>query len=240
MFRSKTVILATMFLATLVSTAPLAGALERVREGIYRYDSATPDDLLTLSENPDVRVLIVDDERPKVLTEAHLTLARDWVRSGGVLWAVADGLESAVTKRLAPFEVRDFDYRRPTDGKRGGDLILRGVSSRLKLGDGPLMRGVDRLYVFPRRAFGGTADARPMVEMTDTRGRHGLVMASVEVGDGLLVLDGTARDEHFLFGKLAGFDEDHPNALERDGEWNSYDWDAVLENASRHAFRSRF
>lgn len=231
---SRASTLVSILVAILVSTAPRTGAFERVSDGVYRYDSSAPDMLLDLPRNTEVRVLIVDDERPKVLTEAHLALVRDWVRSGGVLWAVDDGLESALAKRLAPFEVRKFEYRRPADDKRGGDLILRGVSPRLKLGEGPLMNGVNQLYLFPRRAFDGTPNAQPMVEMTDTRGQHGLVMASVEVGNGYLVLDGTARDERFLFGKLEGFDEDHPNALERDGEWNAYDWETLLENAAHH------
>ncbi len=81
--------------------------------------------------------------------------------------------------------------------------------------------------------------AQSLVEMTDDQGNHGLVLAAVPVGRGWVVLDGTARSRRRLpFGRLPGFDPDHPNALKSDGVWRSYDWPKLLANAKEGATES--
>jgi hypothetical protein len=114
------------------------------------------------------------------------------------------------------------------------ELVVRGASERLRIHDHPLTEGVEQLYVFPRYRFDGTLHAQPILEMTDTRGNHGIVIAAVPIDQGLVVLDGTARRERTFFGRLPEFDASNPNAV-RDGEgWNSYDWSRLVDNARRH------
>ena len=74
-------------------------------------------------------------------------------------------------------------------------------------------------------------------ELVDTeQGNHGLVLVAVPIGRGLVVLDETARSRRRLpFGRLPGFDPDHPNALKQDGVWRNYDWPELLTNAKERA-----
>jgi hypothetical protein len=221
--------------ALLTLFAGSASALEKMAEGVFRLDFDRIDDLLMLPRHPDVAVLIVEDSAPRAVSDAHIKVVRQWVESGGVVWVAGDGLESAVAGNLAPFQMSRFDYVKASTGKRGGELVVRGVSPRLRIADHALTVGVDQLYLFARHKFDGTQRAEPLVEMTDTEGNHGLVLAAVPIGHGYLVLDGTARKNRMLFGRLPGFDPKHPNRLKQDSGWNGYDWDRLQANALEHA-----
>ncbi len=234
--RGRAAALSAVIVALAVTSA---FSLDRVRDGFFRLDFDRVDDLLTLPQDTDVRVLEIRSKEPKRISDAHIKLLREWVESGGVVWAVEDGLESTLVRNLARFRVERFNYRKTGTGKRGGELIVRGVSERLVIGDHALTEGVAQLYLFPRYKFDGTMGAAHLVEMTDTRGNHGLVIAAIRVGKGLLLLDGTAREKRLLFGRIGGFDEDRPNSVEHDGRWNSYDWPKLLDNAVRFASEAR-
>jgi hypothetical protein len=117
--------------------------------------------------------------------------------------------------------------------------VVRGESPRLVIHDLPLTRDVQQLYLFPRHRMNGTKDVLPIVEMTDEQGNQGLVLAAVSLGRGLVVLDGTARSRRRLpFGRLPGFNPDHPNSLKQDGVWRSYDWPRLLANAKERGAES--
>jgi hypothetical protein len=220
----------------LVAGLAAAAGLTAVEPGVYRVGFDDVDELLGLSQRSDVYVLIVEDKEPKRVSEAHVARVRDWVVRGGVLWAADDGLESLFVVKLASPIVRRFDYKKAGTGKRGGELVVRGESLRMVIHDLPLTTDIEQLYLFPHRRFNGTEGAQPLVEMTDEEGNHGLVLAAVPLGRGLVVLDGTARSRRRLpFGRLPGFDPDHPNALKQDGVWRNYDWPKLLANAKRRA-----
>jgi hypothetical protein len=87
--------------------------------------------------------------------------------------------------------------------------------------------------VFPRRSFDGTRNALPILEMTDSKGYHGLVIAALPIGKGLLVLDGTSRQQRRYFHRIPDFSGKHPNAVKQGKSWNSYDWAKLMENAKR-------
>ena len=225
-----------VLLAASVASVATAGGLILVEPGVYRVDFADVDAVLGLGQRSDVRLLVVEDSEPKRVSDAHVTMVRDWVTKGGVLWAAEDGLKSVFVAKLARPEVRRFDYKKTGTGKRGGELVVRGESSRLVIHDLPLARDVRQLYLYPKYRFDGTPDTQPLVEMTDEQGNHGLVLALVPVGRGLVVLDGTARSRRKLpFGRLPGFDPDHPNAVRQEGVWRSYDWPKLLGNARERA-----
>lgn len=204
--------------------------LVQVDQGVYALPANNPDGTLALSGRQDVRVLVMGDVDPKSFSEVHIRSVADWVRSGGVLWIQGRDVESGLYNLVVPVKVEEFEYHKAPSGVRGGELIVRGSSPRLVIHDTPLTRGVQQLYIHPRWSFNGTANARPVVEMTDAEGRHGVVIAMVPLGQGYIVLDGTAREGRF-FDRLEGFDPDHPNAVKVGGEWNSYDWNRLIANA---------
>ena len=105
----------------------------------------------------------------------------------------------------------------------------------MTIADHALTEGVSELYLFAQTKFDGTERAEPLVQMGDTAGNSGWVLVAVKVGRGFMILDGTARKKHWLFHRLKGFDEAHPNSLEQDSGWNSYDWDKLRVNAQEHA-----
>jgi len=210
-------------------------AFEVIDPGIYRIDWKTIDDLLTIGNRDDLDVLVLEDNETKNISDAHMKVLRQWVESGGVLWVAGDGLESSLAQTVAPFRFEAFDFVRSSSGQRGGELIVKGVSSRMTIADHALTAGVSRLYLFARSKFDGTAQAEPLVQMGDTAGNSGWVLAAVPVGRGYMVLDGTARKGHGLFRRLKGFDKEHPNSLKQDSGRNSYDWDKLRVNARDHA-----
>lgn len=212
-----------------------AAAFDRIEKGIFRIDAAHADDLLTLTPGSDVNILVLVEKIPGELSDSHLNLTRKWVEAGGILWIADDGLYSALGQRVAPYKVEDYKYKKTSTGDQGGELVVRDASARLQIGNHPLMEGVTQVFVFPRYKFDGTLNAASLIEMTDTRGKHGLILAAIPIGKGYLVLDGTAREEHYLFGRVKGFDDEHPNSQQQGKEWNSYDWPMILENAKRMA-----
>jgi hypothetical protein len=202
-------------------------------EGVYVLDPAGVDALLSLEDYPDLRVLVLTGEAPATLSDAHLEFVRQWVSQGGVAWIEGPFLESTALNRIVPsVRVDEYEYHKAATGDRGGELIVRDAIDRLEIADHPLTEGIDRLYIHPAYRFDGTMSATPIVSMTDIEGNHGIVIAAVDVGDGLVILDGTARQDR-VFGGMAGFDADHPNAVRQGGSWNSYDWERLLENARR-------
>ncbi|HEX5042485.1 MAG TPA: hypothetical protein VFV75_06240 [Candidatus Polarisedimenticolaceae bacterium] len=203
--------------------------------GVRRLDFNRIDDLLVLPDNPRAGVLLVEDNDPDRVSDVHLQRLRRWVADGGVLWAAGDGLQSALVRQLADVQDEDYTYQKTSTENRGGELVVRGASPQLVIEDHPLTKGVRELYLFPRRKFDGTRDAQPLVRMTGANGESGTVIAAVPLGEGYVVLDGTARDERLLFGRLPEFDQNHPNAVKLESGWTNYDWDRMLENASRNA-----
>jgi hypothetical protein len=224
-------------LLAMFGTSP-SSAFEEIQPGIYRSDWKMIDDLLAIGDNVDLDVLILEDSKTKSISDAHMSTLRRWVESGGVLWVAGDGLESSLAQAVAPFQSRSFDFVRSSSGKRGGELIVKGLSPRMTIADHALTAGVNQLYFFARSKFDGTEQAEPLVKMGDSAGNSGWVLIAVPVGRGLMILDGTARKERWLFGKLKGFDEAHPNSLEQDSGWNSYDWEKLLENVREHAHQA--
>lgn len=218
-----------------LSGVSLASALEQIQPGIYRSNWKAIDDLLTIDDHVDLSILVLEDNKTKHVSDAHMSTLRRWVQSGGILWVAGDGLESSLAQAVAPFRTSSFDFVRSTSGKRGGELIVRGLSPRMTISDHALTVDVKQLYLFARSKFDGTAEAQPLVEMGDTEGHSGWVLAAVPVGRGLLILDGTARKERWLFGKLKGFNQKHPNSLKQDSGWNSYDWEKLQQNARDEA-----
>ncbi|HEY3174440.1 MAG TPA: hypothetical protein VGK94_01630 [Candidatus Polarisedimenticolia bacterium] len=212
-----------------------SAAFEKIDSGIYRLDPRTIDDLLSIRSHADLNVLVLEDKDTKDISDSHMKLLRQWVESGGVLWVAGEGLESSLAQTVAPFRSESFDFVRSSSGKRGGELIVKGLSPRMTISDHALAAGVNQLYLFARSKFDGTERAEPLVQMGDTAGNSGWVLAAVPVGRGFMILDGTARKEHWLFRRLKGFDEAHPNSFKQGSGWNSYDWNMLRVNARDHA-----
>ena len=208
-----------------------ASAFEEIDTGIYRIDWKTIDDLLTIGNRSDLNVLVLEDNKSKSISDAHMKVLRGWVESGGVLWVAGDGLESSLAQTVAPFRSASFDFVRSSSGNRGGELIVKGLSPRMTIADHAFTAGVSQLYLFAQSKFDGTDRAVPLVQMGDTAGNSGWVLVAVPVGRGFMILDGTARKGNFLFRRLKGFNADHPNSLKQDAGWNSYDWDKLRVNA---------
>jgi hypothetical protein len=218
------------------AAAPARG-FERLDYGVYRVDFNQIDDLLQLDSISVVRVLVVEQQDPKTSSGSLTAITRKWVEAGGVLWAAGDGLNSVLVQQIARFNSADFTFKKAGSNKAGGELVVRGASPRLVIHDHALTANVDQLYLFPVHRFDGTTGAESLVEMTDSKGNQGIVLAAVRVGSGLVVLDGTAHSKggNFLFGGMPGFDSAHPNSVKQDGTWNNYDWPRVMENARGHA-----
>ncbi|MSS72516.1 MAG: hypothetical protein EXS64_13635 [Candidatus Latescibacteria bacterium] len=210
-------------------------ALGQVVEGAYRLPSDQIDQLLSLDGLPGLRVLIIDEDAPEKFSDAHSQSVKAWVERGGVVWAEGKGVETSLLSQIAPIVVKNYDYHKSGTGEKGGELVVRGGAPHLVISDHPLTEGVERLYVFPRRTFSGTRNALPILEMTDSKGNQGLVIASLSIGRGLVILDGTSRKQRRMFHKIPDFDGDHPNAVKQDGSWNSYDWPRLFENAKKAA-----
>jgi len=221
--------------AILLLWVPSAAGFQEIDSGVYRFDSKAVDDLLNISSRTDLNVLVLEDEHSKSISDAHMKVLRQWVESGGVLWVAGDGLESALAQTVAPFRIEGFDFVRSSSGNRGGELIVKGLSPRMTIADHVLTAGVNRLYLFAQTKFDGTERAEPLVTMGDTSGNSGWVIAAVPIGQGFMVLDGTARKEPWLFGRLQGFDKDHLNSLKQGSGWNNYDWNTLRLNARDHA-----
>ncbi len=215
-----------------------ASAFDEIRPGVYRSDWRSIDDLLTIGDQAELSVLVLEDKKTKKVSDAHMTVLRQWVVSGGILWVAGDGLESSLAQAVAQFRTESFDFVRSTSGKRGGELIVKGLSPRMTIVEGPFTEDVTQLYLFARSKFDGTAHAEPLVKMGDGEGNSGWVLAAVPIGRGFVILDGTARKGHRFFRRLKGFDEDHPNSLEQDSGWNSYDWETLQDNVRDLARRS--
>jgi hypothetical protein len=208
-----------------------SSALEEIDAGIYRIDWKQIDDLLTISSRTDLNVLVLESDKTNDISDAHMKVFREWVESGGVLWVAGDGLENSLAQTVAPFRSESFNFVRSESGHRGGELIVKGLSPRMTIADHALTAGVNQLYLFAQRKFDGTERAVPLVQMGDSAGNSGWVLVAVPVGRGFMILDGTARKGNFLFGRLKGFNADHPNSLKQDAGWNSYDWDKLRVNA---------
>lgn len=238
-------VMVTLLVAGLFACIPAtfeaspSAAFERIESGIYRIDEKTTDGLLTLGDQADLNVLVLENEKvEKNISDAHKKLLRQWVESGGVLWVAGDGLENSLAQAVAPFRVEPFDFVKSSSGKRGGELIIKGLSPRMSITDHELTAGVSQLYLFARSKFDGTAQAEPLVKMGDTSGNSGWVLVAVPVGRGVMILDGTAREERWFFRRLKGFDADQPNCQEQDSGWNCYDWDKMRVNARDRAHRA--
>jgi hypothetical protein len=218
----------------MLGTAP-STAFEKIDPGIYRVDWKTIDDLLTIRSQADLNILVLEDNNTKNISDAHMKLLRQWVESGGFLWVAGDGLKSSLAQTVAPFRSEAFDFVRSSSGNRGGELIVKGLSPRMTIADHALTAGVSQLYLFARSRFDGTERADPLVQMGDSAGNSGWVLVAVPVGRGFMILDGTARKGHWLFRRLKGFNEDHPNSLKQESVRNSYDWERLRLNALDHA-----
>lgn len=217
-------------------TADAVLAMDMLSEGVYRVNFERVDELLELNATPGIRLLLLDGTKPKVVSDSHIKVLRNWVEAGGVLWVAGDGLDSVLAKNIAPYRVGRFGYKKASTDKRGGELVVKGVTPRLVIEDHAITDGVTQLYLFPRFRFDGTQNATPLVRMSDTQGSTGLVLAAVPLGKGLLVLDGTARKQRmYFFGRTPGLKEDHPNSVKQEGVWNSYDWEKLVSNARSYA-----
>ena len=232
----RRILISVLFVCVLAMLgASPSAAFEKIDPGIYRIDWKSIDDLLTIGSHDDLDVLVLEKNETKSISDAHMKLLRQWVESGGVLWVAGDGLESSLAQTVAPFRFEPFDFVRSSSGQRGGELIVKGLSSRMMIADHALTAGVSQLYLFARSKFDGTAQAEPLVQMGDSAGNSGWVLVAVRIGRGYMVLDGTARKGHGLFRRLKGFDKEHPNSLKQDSGWNSYDWETLRDNARDHA-----
>ena len=212
-----------------------AAAMTEVEEGVYLINGEAIDELLTIRDDANVDVLVLEDNKTKSISDAHMKTLRQWVESGGVLWVAGDGLENSLAHTVAPFRSEKFDFIRSSSGNRGGELIVKGLSPRMTISDHELTADVSQLYLFARSKFDGTERAEPLVQMGDSAGNSGWVLVAVPVGRGYMVLDGTARKGRWIFRKLKGFDKDHPNSLKQDSGWNSYDWGTLRVNARNRA-----
>jgi hypothetical protein len=223
----------------LVAAAAPARALIQVSDGVWAIDPKHIDDVLNIRDRGDVGVLIVADKEPQNFSAPHLKAVRDWVDAGGVLWIQGRGLESTIARDLAQPKVASFDYTKPTTGKKGGELITRDDSTVATFADHPFLEGVQKLYLFPAERFNDTPNATPLVQMKDSKGNNNVVLAAVPVGVGWVVLDGTLREDGVLpFSRVPGFNPRYPNATKQGGDWVSYDWDKIRDNARRVAVAS--
>ncbi|MGH9870832.1 MAG: hypothetical protein ACREAA_22065 [Candidatus Polarisedimenticolia bacterium] len=223
---------AGMLLALLILAYAPAMALDKLQDGIYAVNPDKPDELLSLNAEPDLRVLILEKIKPKTLSEAHSVALREWVESGGVLWVSGDAVETPLLALVSKgIMFGDFNYKKATTGKQGGELIVRGASDRLVIYDHPLTVGVDELFIQPVRKFDGSKDLMPLVEMTDMAGEKGIVLGAISVKRGYIVLDGTKTPQGMA--RSAGdFNRDKPHAVKMaDDTWNDYDWGKLMENA---------
>ena len=185
-----------------------------------------------MEATPDMKVLIFSESKNKTLSDAHAKSLRSWVEKGGVIWVHGDATASPLLKLVdKDIRVQDFPFKKPTTNKEGGELIQRGASDKLIIHDHPLAEGVNRLFVNPAHKFDGTKNIQPVVEMTDNNGSHGVVIATVPVGKGYIVLDGTrASGSPLMFWKRAS--KENPHAVKNaEGQWEDYDWDKLMENA---------
>jgi len=139
---------------------------------------------------------------------------------------------------LIPVTSDRFHFYKTTGDRNDGELIVKGALPQHVIHDHPLTEGVERLYLYPRWDFTGTAKLEPLVEMTNPAGERAVVLGAVPYGKGWIVLDGTARTQRrpwWPFGRARGFDEDHPNAIRLGERWNAYDWDRLQAAAVRQA-----
>ncbi len=207
-------------------------SLVEVDRGVYLLRSGSADALLSLGQRADVKVLRLGALDREHFSESHIARLRDWVNAGGTLWVEGRAADEQLLQPLLQVNVERFDFEKTATGDRGGELIVRNASPRIRIADDPLMTGVDQLYLYPRFRFDGTPNARPLVTMTDSGGNSGIVLAAVSLGQGTVVLDGTARESRFLFGRIPGFDPDHPNAVRKGDTWEAYDWPQLVRNAA--------
>jgi len=206
-------------------------------EGVERLEGRWSLDQL-VEDGVEASVLVVDSNLDsRDVSEVHLQKLREWIQAGGVLWVAGGGLESDFVQRLSRFDMDDFTFQKAATGRAGGELIVRGASPRMRIHDHPLTEGVDRLYLYPRYGFGAAEGIVPLVEMTDTDGEHGVVLAARPIGEGYVVLDGTVRETR-TFRRMPGFDPNHPNAELTDAGWRTYDWPMLFDNAVEVAQRS--
>jgi len=218
----------------LMSVAVPAFALEKVTDGVYALEPERMDDLLELETQPDLRVLLIGKTEPKATSEVHGAALRKWIESGGVAWVWGDAAESALIKKVdANIRASNFEFKKSTTGKKGGELVAKGMSDKMIIHDTPLTEGVNELYIHPAKRYDDTRGLVPVVEMTDSEGNHGVVLGTVQLGKGAIVLDGTrSSGADIMFWKKHGYDKEHPHAVKQSsGEWNSYDWDRLLQNA---------
>ena len=190
--------------------------------------------LMSLAEQPDTSVLVVSkklDTAAQSISDAHLKLLTDWIKTGGVLWIAGPALDGNFVHSLVNFESKDFSFKKSVTGKRGGELIVRDLTPNLKIHQHPLTNGVDKLFVYPRYTIEATRETTPLVEMTDSQGAHGVVLAARALGRGFVVLDGTARDDETMSGSFPGFDPSHPNAEQTPSGYEAYDWNKLFVNA---------
>ena len=136
-------------------------AMDMISEGVYRVNFERVDDLLELNATPGVRLLLLDGTKPKVVSDSHIKVLRNWVEAGGVLWVGGEGLDSVLAKNIAPYRVGRFGYKKASTDKRGGELVVKGVTPRLVIEDHALTEGVTPLYLFPRYRFDGTRTRSP-------------------------------------------------------------------------------
>jgi len=227
----------TFALILIVAAFTPASGFDKLDSGIYRLDFKKIDDLLQLDTTSVVRVLVVEQRDPKTNSGSLVAITRKWVEAGGVLWAADDGLKSTLVQQIARFNTSEFSFKKAGTHNTGGELVVRDASPSLVIRDHALTAGVNQLYLFPRYRFDGTTGAEPLVEMTDSKGNEGIVLAVVHVGSGLVVLDGTARSQggHFFLGQMPGFNSAHPNSVKQDATWNNYDWSRLMVNARSYA-----
>jgi hypothetical protein len=122
-----------------------ATAYGQVTEGIYRLPGGQIDQLLSLDRLSGLRVLVIDQRAPEKFSEAHCQSVRTWLERGGVVWVEGKGVESQLVAQVTPFDVRDYDYYKSGTGEKGGELVVRGSSPNLVIGDQPLTDGVQQL-----------------------------------------------------------------------------------------------
>ena len=217
-----------------VASAPPAptphASLEKLEDGIYSMPPGSNDELLNMDKYGDARVVIIPGDLPNV-SDAHIAALRDWVSKGGTVWVQEPALSNAALSTLVAINQQNFKFAKTATGKNGGELVVKDKVPRLKINDDPLTEGVEKLYVYPKYAFDGTPGLIPLLEMTDTEGHHGTVIGAVKIGEGRVVLDGTAHTEGSAMARLPGFSVDHPNAEQQGNQWNSYDWDKLIANA---------
>lgn len=240
--RNRWRLLALAGTAVALVATPAAGSVNIVGDpGVVTLDAARVDDLLSLTGDTSTHLLIVPVKvEGKKITQEHVTETRRWLESGGVIWAEGDGLNSRLVRALAEPKVASYKFRSPTTGHPGGEMIIRKKSARFSIRDHALTEGVNQLYIIPSERLNGTKGAIALVEMTDALGEYGAVISAIPVGQGFIVLDGTARKNRPpTKGRVLEFDKNHPNAKKEGSNWNSFDWDLLKANAIAHARLTR-